>query len=187
MWVWDVEEGREVASKPNGWSRGWWYLPQFTADQKQLAIPVGEKGEICLWDFGGSGETLPFIGRHPDCNNVALSPDGKTLVSVNLAGSVKLWDVASRRETARLEGSGLPICTVAFSPRGDRLITASEGEIKVWDLGTGRVVADLGGEPNEGYCLLFRDADTLLIGTLKGVRQLHAPSFKEIEAMSGGW
>jgi len=182
MWVWDVGKGREVASAKNSWNMGFWYLPQFTTNQQQLAIPFGLQGDVCLWDFAGSGRILRFKGRHPGCNNVALSPDGRTLATVNRAGTIKLWNVESRTATATIEGSGLPLMSVIFSPDGERLITGGPGEIKIWDVNTRREVGDLGGDPVEAWNVFFRNPDTLLLATTKGIRILHAPSLAKIEA-----
>jgi len=183
MWVWDVPAGQEIASATNAWARRW-YVPQFTADQRQLAIPYGRKGEVCLWDFAGSGEIIRFAGRHPRIENLALSPDDTTLATVNYGGSLKLWDVASRKEIGEIGGRGLPLCAVVFSPDSQRVIAGSTDELKVWDVRTWREVGDLQGTTAGmgGPYLLFQDPDTLLVGTVKGIYRLRAPSFVEIEA-----
>lgn len=183
MWVWDVSTGREIASATNTWDR-YLYLPQFTPDYRQLAIPYNQEGEVCLWDFAGSGEILLFNGRHPGCENVALSSDGAKLAVVNRDGKVKLWDVETREPIAEIEGRGLPLRAGAFSHDGKRLITLGEDELRVWDIETRQQVSNLRGDPDNpgGVFLTFEDADTLLVRSHKGIRRLHAPSFAEIEA-----
>jgi WD40 repeat protein len=115
MWVWDVEQGRQIASVANAWYY-FTYLPQFTADQRQLAIPYGWKGQICLWDFAGSGKITLFEGRHPLVKNLALSPDNTTVATVSWDGIIKLWDVASRKVIGQVEARGQPLIAVIFSP-----------------------------------------------------------------------
>jgi WD40 repeat protein len=182
VWVWNVEAGqeREIRSATKTWGRSW-YVPQFTADQQQLAIPF-DWNHVSLWDFGGSGEALQFEGIHPGIQNVALSSDGKMVATVNINGTVKVWDVASRREIISMEGRGLPMCAVTFSPDGRRVITGSVDEIKVWDVRTGREVANIREDPVGALYLRFEGPDTLMAASLYGLRRLHAPSFAEIEA-----
>lgn len=185
MWVWDVEGRREIASATTSWGC-WPYQAQFTADQQRLAIPYGREGEVCLWDFAGSGQIIRFEGRHPGCQNLALSPDGSTLATVSWGGTLKLWDVAACKEILEVEGRGFPLFAVTFSPDGQRVLTGSDDELKVWDVRTGREVCDLRGDPPGAWFLHFQDSDTLLACTPKGLRRLHAPSFAEIEASVQG-
>jgi WD40 repeat protein len=187
MCVWDAVGGRELGCAGNSWKRfEFWYIPQFTTDRRHLAIPYGPavRGEVCLWDFAGSGKVLRFEGRHPDCVNLALSPDGRTLASVNSGGTVKLWDVASRTESGEIEGRGLPLSAVTFSPDGGRVLTGGTDETKVWDLVTRLEIARLLGGKGDlgGWMLQFHDRDTLLAVNSEGIHCLRAPSFLEIEA-----
>jgi len=185
MWVWDVEKGLEISSTSNCWASTLVYtLPQFTADQRRLAIPYGNEGQVCLWDFAGSGKPLVLEGRHQDCSNLALSPNGETLATVG-AGMVKLWDVQSGRVIGVLEGRGCALAAVTFSPDGERVIAGGEDEVKVWDLRTHREVANLCGATVDGWVLRFQDRDTLVVLTGEDVLRLHAPSFAEIEAAEG--
>jgi WD40 repeat protein len=183
MWVWEVTTGREIGSARNSWCY-FIYRPQFTSSQHQLAIPFGSEGEICLWDFAGSGEIIRFEGRHLDCLDLAVSPDGRTIATVNRGGTLKLWDVAARKEIGEIVGRGLGFFVVAFSPDSRRVIGGSADELKVWDIQTRREVADLsaGADSLEAYSLLFQDPDTLLVAGANGIRRLHAPSFAKIEA-----
>jgi len=187
MWVWDVRAGREIGSAKNSWCY-FIYRPQFTASQHQLAIPYGSKGKICLWDFAGSGEITLFEGCHPDCLDLAISPDGRTIATVNRGGTLKLWDVTTRKEINEIVGRGLGLFVVAFSPDSQRVISGSTDELKVWDIQTRREVGDLsaGADNPEVYSLLFQDPNTLLVAGANGIRRLHAPSFAEIEAAEKG-
>jgi len=182
IWIWDVRAGREIACATNSWNNYWYHLPQFTADQGQLAIPFGSEGEICLWDFAGSGEIIRFEGLHPDCMSLALSPDGCTLVTGNRDGTLKLWDVASRKEIREIGGRGLRLIGVTFSPDGRRVFASSIDEITVWDVRTGSKICNLRRDSQPGGLLVFQDPDTLIAGFRPGTRRLHAPSFAEIEA-----
>ena len=67
-------------------------------------------------------------------NDVAFSPDGKTIASASSDGTIKIWDVQQARLMHTLEGHEGPVNAVAFSPDGERLASASRDKtIKIWD------------------------------------------------------
>jgi formylglycine-generating enzyme required for sulfatase activity/HEAT repeat protein len=68
---------------------------------------------------------------------VTFSPDGK-LLATSSADGIKLWDTATWKEQAALGKGSLP---GVFSRDGKLLATSSDrgvGEVKVWDVGTGK-------------------------------------------------
>jgi WD40 repeat protein len=74
---------------------------------------------------------------------IALSPDGKTLVSgSNQDTRVKLWDVATGKLKQTLEGNKGWIAAVAFSADGKHIVTSGGadggGEVIVWDGPSGK-------------------------------------------------
>lgn len=81
----------------------------------------------------GVRATLRANGRQ--INDIAFSPDSRTLVGAIHDGSVRLWDVATGREKAVFHWDDRAARVVAFSPDG---MTAAVGgdrpQIVVWDL-----------------------------------------------------
>jgi WD40 repeat protein len=64
---------------------------------------------------------------------MAISPDGKTLVSANTAGEIELWQVATKRRIGLLDRVDEPVYDLEFSPDGDRLAAAlHDGCIRIW-------------------------------------------------------
>jgi WD40 repeat protein len=77
---------------------------------------------------------------------VAVSPDGKRVVSGSDDKTVRVWDLASGRCEATLEGHGDRVCSVAVSPDGKRVVSGSgDKTVRVWDLASGRCEATLEG------------------------------------------
>ena len=109
-----------------------------------------------------SGE---FSGTIED---IAFSPDGKSLVTAsgqnsewnkyeqimtNYPGQVLLWNVDSG-EFKRMDGLKSKAATVAFSPDGKRLAGAASGQIRIWDLSTGKGES-LSDDNVNHYCLAY--------------------------------
>ena len=96
---------------------------------------------------------------------LAFAPDGKTLASANrtqdkVPGDIKLWDMDTATERATLKGHVGPILCLAFSPDSRALASGGEGpwvggkgrrtwiptgEVKLWDVGTGKERVALDG------------------------------------------
>jgi len=110
--------------------------------QGNLSTGRCSQGEIWFWDLATGEASSPLLGGHEQgINGVALSSDGRTLVSGDGDGKILSWDL----ETGLPNGA--PIMTefglggMALSPDGNVLATYSEGpQIFLWDLSTGKQI-----------------------------------------------
>jgi hypothetical protein len=77
---------------------------------------------------------------------VAVSPDGRFIVSGSSDHTVKVWELESGRLLRSLEGHTGGVRAVAVSPDGRFIVSGSEDRtVKVWELESGRLLRSLKG------------------------------------------
>jgi len=99
--------------------------------------------------------------------SVAISGDGKTLVSGSEDKTIKMWDLSTGKEVRTLSGHKDYVFSIAIS--GDRKTAVSgsrDNMIKVWDLSTGKEVRTLSKHNrNFGCVAISADGKTLASGS----------------------
>jgi WD40 repeat protein len=139
--------------------------------------------------------------RPPVHSPLAFSPDGKTLAAIDSSGGVqvavvKLWDVAQRQMITTLRPSK-NIWAVAFSPDGKTLALGgggfdpqrgtTTGEVRLWDVATGKERATFLGRTNLVRSLAFSpDGKTLASGSEDGNVKLWDLSTTKLKTVLSG-
>jgi len=99
-----------------------------------------------VWE-AESGRLLRSLEGHTDwVRAVAVSPDGRFIVSGSVDRTVKVWEAESGRLLRSLEGHTDDVNAVAVSPDGRFIVSGSEDRtVKVWEAESGRLLRSLEG------------------------------------------
>jgi WD40 repeat protein len=78
--------------------------------------------------------------------SVAITPDGRRIVSGSDDETVRVWDTSSGAQLAVLRGHEGRVECVAVTPDGGRIVSGSRDKtVRVWDANSGTEVAALCG------------------------------------------
>ncbi|MEG4207737.1 CHAT domain-containing protein [Microcoleus sp. Pol7_A1] len=84
-----------------------------------------------------------------EVNSIAISPNGKRIVSGSWDKTIRLWDATTGQPLGRpLKGHEAGVTSVAISPNGKLIVSGSwDKTIRLWDATTGQPL----GKPLEGH------------------------------------
>ena len=134
--VWAVGGGNTPTQHVRGAGYGLW-LVRFLPGMVRL-VTAGRGGSIRVWSLNPVREDLLLLGHVGQVTEVAVSPDGRTLVSGSSTGEVKLWDLRTGQELVGLRRHAGPVTVAEFAPSGRLLLTGGttpggRGELAFWD------------------------------------------------------
>jgi len=108
--------------------------PVFSPDGKLLAISNRNYGTQ-LFEVE-SGRLLHLFDKRMT-QDVAFSPDGKTIAGAYVDGVVAVWDVATGKQLQSAPSGCKELYSVDWNPKGDVVATSGrDGKIVLWDPGT---------------------------------------------------
>lgn len=146
--------------------------------QSPLSAPVAP--------LSGSPVTLPSLtssswrciytlNGHSDwVRSLAISPDGKTLVSGSFDKTIKLWHLPDGQLIDTLSKHSKGVFSVVITPDGQTLASGSWDEtIKLWQLDTGKLIHTLTNHSGSVRSLAIApDGETLISGSFDATIKL---------------
>lgn len=141
--LWDTVTGKQSLKLRANKKREGFNRVAFTADGRQIITSRGgNQGIIGLWDLATGKEIRSFPGHPSFITSLALSADGKYIVSGDWIGTIKLWNLHNGGEIKTLKGHTDEIKSLAFSADGDNVLSASkDGTTRLWSISTGKEIA----------------------------------------------
>jgi WD40 repeat protein len=101
-------------------------------------------------------------------NSVAVTPDGRWVVSASSDNTLKVWELQSGREVITIEGHSASVNGVALTPDDRRAVSASRDKtIRVWDLDTGCPIATFTCDA-AAYCCTVGATQIIIAGDSGG-------------------
>ncbi len=181
--LWDLTTKEAVRTFDNGTGIRGMVL---RADGKRLAT-VGGDGIPRLWD-AETGKIVQTFEAHTDpVLTLALSGDGKWLLSTSKERKIHLWDL-SRGEQAQAVAADSLSRTAALSGNGQIIVTGhDDGSARQWDPKTGKEVRAFQGHTGKINAVAIRaDGKQLLTGGEDGTARLwDVPTGKQVQKFDG--
>ncbi len=135
-----------------------------------------------------AAKTIPFVPESWLCrytlaahtnavSAVAVSRDGKLLVSASWDQTIALYNLRTGKLLGRLSGHTAPVLAIALSSDGQLLASGSaDHTIKLWYLHTGTLLKTLIGHSDTVQALVFSsDRQTLISGSQDGTVKIWQP------------
>jgi serine/threonine protein kinase len=96
---------------------------------------------------GPVGEVRQFTGHTGGIRRLAVSPDGRRILTASFDKTFRLWDVAGGRELRQWDGhAGEAVHGAVFLPDGNRVLTCGKDKsVHLWDLKSGRIIRSFTG------------------------------------------
>ena len=128
-----------------------------------------------------------YRGHSDSVTAIALSPDGKFVLTGSDDDTASLWDLATGKAMMQFMGHTGQVKSVAFSPDGKYVLTAGDDETaRLWDAATGKEVLQLVHSNNVKSAVFSPDGTYVLTGGSDSMAYLwDAATGKEVRQFAG--
>src|ERR1700709_41272 len=109
---------------------------------EQRMITCSLDGSLRLWNLQ-TGKQIGNDWRDGESKvyTIALSPDGKKVVSGSNDAVVRLWDIDMGKVIAKWTGHNSRVWNICWNRDGGRIVSGgNEGTVRVWDVESGKTV-----------------------------------------------
>jgi len=110
--------------------------------QNPIIVSAGWDKLVKVWNLTNCKLRTNLVGHTGYVNTVTVSPDGSLCASGGKDGTARLWDLNEGKHLYSLDAGDI-IHSLVFSPTRYWLCAATQSGIKIWDLESKSLVADL--------------------------------------------
>ena len=105
----------------------------------RFLVSGSDDNTLKVWDTSSGNVLRTLYGHAQAVMAIAISPDSRLIASGSEDFSLRVWDAGSGEARVFGQHSG-PIREVAFSGDSRQLVSLSNGELKVWEVSSGREI-----------------------------------------------
>ena len=137
-----------------------------------------------LMGFLGS----PNLKHSMEINCVALSSNGKFIISGSNDHTIKLWDIFTGKEVQTFKGHKDRVNSISVTTDGKHIISGSDDyTIRVWDISTGEEIRTFKGHNSSVTCVIVCKSNNSLISSSsdKTIKLWDITTGKEIRTLEG--
>ncbi len=128
--VWEISSATPLRTFRGGSAVG------IDGQGRRVAAIVDERAVV--WDVDSGREVFSVASDFGSSRDIALSTDGRRLLTTGRNNAITLWDIDAAREIRRFHGHTSPANSVALSPDDRSAVAGYEGgTTALWDLATG--------------------------------------------------
>jgi WD40 repeat protein len=109
--------------------------------------PEGRAGPLTTRSASGRTPTAVYapLESRSEISGIALSPNGKTLVTGNQDFKIRIWNTQTGKLAQTLFGQNNPAVALAFSPNGQNLFSiGAKAEALQWQVKSGHLLSSFG-------------------------------------------
>jgi WD40 repeat protein len=115
----------------------------FSRDGRAL-VTLGDT--VRLWDPATGKQRQEFEMHDWMAHSIALTPDGKTVVTGGSDHAIRLLDLTTGKERRLTPGASRTVYSVAFAPDGKTLVSGGLDGVRIWKIATAEQVRFLDHE-----------------------------------------
>jgi WD40 repeat protein len=184
--VHDVEKRRVVRTIRDGIMGARLNGLALSPDGERIVTASGRM--VKVWSAASGRQLHALEGHKGDVLSVAISADGKRIVSGSLDSTVKVWSTDTGLELLNLKGHTQPVHGVAISPDGKHIVSGSaDGTVRVWGSQKGLATHTLKGHKGAVKSVAFHpEGKQIVSGGADGtVKVWNAQSGVELRTLKG--